>query len=73
MDWSDKMGYIKKEENELEESIPMYKKILCGDNLFGNIFYPFWRGIDCPCCTFFRGMVVGTLLGLVVNLMVWVM
>lgn len=46
-----------------EPEIPLYKRVLCGDNWFGNIFYPFWRGMDCPCCSFFRGALVGGVIG----------
>lgn len=37
---------------------PKVKSALCGDNPFGNIFYPFWRDLDCVCCAFYRGMAV---------------
>ena len=42
-----------------EQEVPLYKKALCGDHFFGNIFYPIWGSTDCLCCSFFRGVVTG--------------
>lgn len=47
---------------DVEPEVPIYKRVLCGDNLFGNIFYPMWRDLDCVCCAMWRGIIVGAIL-----------
>lgn len=50
------------DESKDEEAHPWFKKVLCGDNLFGNIFYPLWRDATCHCCSLWRGVLVGILI-----------
>jgi len=47
---------------DVEPEVPIYKRVLCGDNPFGNIFYPLWRDLDCVCCAMWRGIIVGAIL-----------
>ena len=47
------------EDTIYEEEVPLYKKILCGNNPLGDWHYNFWKGLDCVCCAFYRGIVVG--------------
>lgn len=54
------------EPEDGDSSVPTYKKVLCGDNLLGNIFYPLWRDVGCDCCSYFRGVVTGVILMTVV-------
>lgn len=42
-------------DDMIEEQVPLYKKILCGNNWFGDFFYNFYKDLDCICCAFFRG------------------
>lgn len=39
------------------------KYTLCGDHWFGNIFAPLWLTTSCTCCAFFRGVLLGVLIG----------
>ena len=59
-----KMGYYNAEDDLTdtteEAPVPVYKQVLCGDNILGNIFYPLWRNVDCSCCALWRGIVTGS-------------
>jgi hypothetical protein len=66
------MGFEKTEE-PIVENIPRYKKALCGDHLFGNIFYPLWSTISCSCCIFFRGLLTGFVLTEIVHVAIAVL
>lgn len=37
------------------------KSVLCADTKFSNILYLFWGDLDCPCCAFIRGVILGSL------------
>lgn len=48
-----------------DKFIEKVKPWLCGDYWFGNLFFWLWdyERIDCQCCVFWRGMVIGGILG----------
>jgi hypothetical protein len=52
------LDVIKYKPDEVEE-VSAFKRAVCGDNPFGNIFYPLWRNVRCNCCSFFRGLLTG--------------
>jgi hypothetical protein len=57
----------------VEEDHPWYKKALCGDNPLGNIFYPIWRDLECPCCSFWRGFLTSFIVTTpVLSFLIWV-
>jgi hypothetical protein len=57
----------------VEEDHPWYKKLLCGDNPLGNIFYPIWRDLECPCCAFLRGFLTSFIVTTpVLSFLIWV-
>lgn len=48
------------ENNEYhQEEVPLYKKVLCGNNPLGDWHYRFWKDTTCQCCGFYRGMLTG--------------
>ena len=54
--------YAKKaiEDDEYQpDNTPLYKKVLCGNNPLGDWHYLFWKDLDCVCCSFYRGLVLG--------------
>ena len=54
------MGYNADEETDaVYENVPLYKKILCGNNPLGDWHYRFWKDLDCTCCAFYRGIIIG--------------
>jgi hypothetical protein len=48
--------------------VPLYKKALCGNHWFGDFFYMFWKNMTCHCCIFWRGVVVGLAMSLLLKL-----
>jgi hypothetical protein len=58
-----KLDVIEYKPDEIEEGeVSAFKRAVCGDNPFGNIFYPLWRNVRCNCCALWRGIVVGAIL-----------
>lgn len=55
-------------ENEVDPPVPLYKKALCGNHMFGDFFHLFWRNVDCHCCLFFRGVAVGLTIAAILKL-----
>jgi len=54
---------------EIESSIETkMKTYMCGNNFTGNLFYWAWKNVDCTCCAFFRGMVIGNILTVIIAL-----
>jgi hypothetical protein len=46
-------------ETYTRKPVSTYKRIMCGNNPFGDWHHLFWRGLDCICCGFYRGMFLG--------------
>ena len=46
---------------EDSEAMNKLKYGMCGDHFFGNILAPLWISTGCPCCSFFRGLLLGVL------------
>jgi hypothetical protein len=46
-------------------TVPLYKRVMCGNNWFGDLFYKVWGGLECICCAFWRGMFMGGAIGAV--------
>lgn len=47
---------------DMYENSPFWdkvKSIMCADTKFSNIFYLLWGDLNCPCCAFFRGLILG--------------
>lgn len=41
----------------------MSKHLCSTDSYIANIAYLFYGDTECPCCTFWRGLLIGTLVG----------
>jgi len=46
------------------------KPAMCHDNFTGNLFYWAWKDLDCTCCAFFRGMLMGIVATAVIALVI---
>lgn len=49
----------------------MSEHLCSSESWIANIAYVFYGDTECPCCTFWRGLLIGVTTGLVFGIIVW--